>query len=97
MHVVPRSKGCHLLGVTGVELYIPILKYVFGEAQSGGPCAAVSFHCLRREFRGPECDHALLGERLLNQCLHELGQTLDLRHCQDCRCAMASARSGRVD
>src|SRR5579864_2962452 len=28
-----------LLGIANVDLYIPILKYVFGEAQMGGPCA----------------------------------------------------------
>ncbi len=93
LHVMPRSKGCHLLGVTGVDLYIPILKYVFGEAQLGGPCAVVSFHRLRQEFYGLEPDDALLGERLLKECIHELGHTLDLRHCQDYRCAMASAQA----
>jgi predicted Zn-dependent protease len=39
-----------LLGVTGVDLYIPILTYVFGEAQVGGPCAVVSLHRLRQQF-----------------------------------------------
>ena len=31
-----------LLGVTAVDLYIPILTFVFGEAQIGGPCGLVS-------------------------------------------------------
>ena len=93
MHVMPRPKDCHLLGITGVDLYIPILKYVFGEAQLGGPCAVVSFHRLRQEFYGLDRDDALLAERLLKECIHELGHTLDLRHCQGYRCAMASAHA----
>ena len=82
-----------LLAIAEVDLYIPILKYVFGEAQVGGPCALVSYHRLRQEFYGLEPDHALLRERLLKECVHELGHTLDLRHCQDYRCAMASSHA----
>jgi len=93
MQAFDRPEGCHLLGITSVDLYIPILKYVFGEAQVGGPCAIVSFHRLRQEFYGLDHDEALLSERLLKECIHELGHTLDLRHCQDYRCAMASAHA----
>ena len=76
-----------------VDLYIPILKYVFGEAQMGGPCAVVSVHRLRQEFYGLDRDDALLGQRLLKESVHELGHTLKLRHCQDYRCVMASSHS----
>lgn len=82
-----------VLGIADVDLYIPILKYVFGEAQMGGPCAVVSLYRLRQEFYGLERDDALLGERLLKECIHELGHTLELRHCQDYRCAMSSAHA----
>ncbi len=88
-----RPQDWRLLAVTGVDLYIPILKYVFGEAQMGGRCALVSYHRLRQEFYGLDRDDALLGERLLKECIHELGHTLDLAHCQDYRCAMASAHA----
>jgi archaemetzincin len=93
MQSLDRPRDCHLLGVTGVDLYIPILKYVFGEAQLGGPSALVSLHRLRQEFYGLEADGALLRTRLLKECIHELGHTLGLRHCQDYRCAKASAHA----
>jgi len=93
MQALTRPPGYHMLGVTGVDLYIPILKYVFGEAQLGGPCALVSFHRLRQEFYGLAADGALLTERLGKEAMHELGHTLDLRHCQDYRCTMASAHA----
>jgi archaemetzincin len=88
-----RPKDWRFLAVTDVDLYIPILKYVFGEAQIGGPCAVVSVARLRQEFYGLERDDALLRQRLLKESVHELGHTVDLRHCQDYRCIMASSHA----
>src|SRR5438132_5387529 len=51
-HVYPDS--WRVLGIATVDLYIPILTFVFGEAQIGGPCAVVSTHRLRQEFRSEE-------------------------------------------
>jgi archaemetzincin len=93
MQALVRPQDWRLLGVTDRDLYIPILKYVFGEAQMGGPCALVSFHRLRQEFYGLDRDDALLSQRLLKESVHELGHTLDLHHCQDYRCAMASSHA----
>jgi len=88
-----RPGSWRVLGVAGVDLYIPILKYVFGEAQVDGPCAVVSCYRLRQEFYGLAADEALLRQRLLKEAVHELGHTFGLRHCQDYRCAMASAHA----
>jgi archaemetzincin len=88
-----RPQTWRILGVAEVDLYIPILKYVFGEAQMGGPCAVVSLYRLRQEFYGLDPDDALLRDRLLKESIHELGHTLDLRHCEDYRCVMASAHA----
>jgi archaemetzincin len=82
-----------VLGVTGVDLYIPILTFVFGEAQMGGPCALLSLHRLRQEFYGLPEDYALLGDRALKEAVHELGHTLNLTHCDDYQCAMAPSHA----
>ena len=82
-----------LLGVTAHDLYIPILTFVFGEAQMAGPSAVVSTHRLHQEFYGLPPDEGLLRERLLKEAVHELGHTLDLRHCDDYRCAMAASHA----
>ena len=82
-----------LLGIATEDLYIPILKYVFGEAEIGGPCAVISSYRLRQEFYGLAPDNDLLRQRLLKESVHELGHTLALRHCEDYRCAMASAHA----
>lgn len=80
-----------LLGVTGFDLYVPVLTFVFGEAQLEGRCALVSLHRLREDFYGLPASNDLLHERLLKEAAHELGHTFGLRHCSDWRCVMASA------
>jgi archaemetzincin len=87
-----------LLGLTAVDLYIPILTFVFGEAQMGGPCALASAYRLRQEAYGMASDPEILRERVLKEAIHELGHTLELTHCEDYRCAMASSHSvERID
>jgi archaemetzincin len=87
------AESWRLLGIGSVDLYIPILTFVFGEAQLGGPCAVVSAHRLRQEFYGLPPDKELLGQRLLKEAVHELGHTLALTHCNDYRCAMAPSHA----
>jgi archaemetzincin len=82
-----------VLGVTPVDLYIPILTFVFGEAQMGGPCAIVSTHRLVQEFYGWPSEPEVLRQRLLKESVHELGHTLNLTHCEDYQCAMAPSHA----
>jgi archaemetzincin len=93
MQSLVRPRDWRVLAVADVDLYIPILKYVFGEAQMGGPCAVVSVHRLRQEFYGLDRDDGLVSQRLLKESVHELGHTLDLHHCQDYLCLMSSSHS----
>jgi archaemetzincin len=90
-HVYPNS--WRVLGIAAVDLYIPILTFVFGEAQMGGPCAVISAHRLRQEFYGLPEDKDLLRVRLLKEAVHEIGHTLHLTHCDDYRCAMAPSHA----
>jgi archaemetzincin len=94
----PASESWKVLGVTEMDLYIPVLTFVFGEAQLSDGGAVVSTHRLRQEFYGLPTDPQLLQERLLKESLHELGHTYGLRHCSDYTCVM-SASNGveRID
>ena len=87
------GEAWRILGVTSVDLYIPILTFVFGEAQMGGPCSLVSFHRLRQEFYGLPADLGMLRERLLKEAVHEIGHTINLTHCEDYGCAMAPSHA----
>jgi archaemetzincin len=93
MQAFNTNESWRVLGVTAVDLYIPILTFVFGEAQIGGPCALVSSYRLRQEFYGLPADADLLRARLLKEAVHEIGHTLELTHCYDYRCAMAASHA----
>lgn len=80
-----------LLGVTAADLYVPVLTFVFGEAQLTGRCALVSTHRLGQEFFGLPPDHELFHERLLKESVHELGHTFGLTHCSNHGCVMAAS------
>jgi archaemetzincin len=82
-----------LVGVTSLDLYIPILTFVFGEAQLTGNRAVVSYHRLRQEFYGLPADLDLVANRLLIEAVHETGHTLGLTHCYDYRCVMAASHA----
>jgi len=87
------SNTWRLLGVTAFDLYIPILTFVFGEAQLGGTAALVSHHRLQQEFYGLARDPDVLANRLLIEAVHELGHTFNLTHCHDYRCVMAPSHA----
>lgn len=91
MQEFANGNSWRVLGVTGVDLYIPILTFVFGEAQMGGSCALVSARRLRQEFYGLAPDRELLQQRLLKEAIHEIGHTCSLTHCDDYLCAMAAS------
>ena len=93
MQRLVQPKCWRILGVAAVDLYIPILTFVFGEAQMGGRCALVSIHRLRQEFYGLPADAKLMRQRLLKEAVHELGHTINLTHCDDYRCAMAPSHA----
>jgi archaemetzincin len=88
-----RAPGIRLLGVTEYDLYVPVLTFVFGEAQLAGPSALVSLYRLQEEFYGLPPNERLLEERLSKEAVHELGHTFGLRHCPDWRCVMSSTHS----
>jgi archaemetzincin len=95
---LPHDPGTRILGVTALDLYVPILTYVFGEAQLEGDCALVSLHRLHEEFYGLPPDLPLLKLRLLKEAVHELGHTCGLRHCMNWECVMASTHTAeRLD
>lgn len=77
-----------VLGVTDHDLFIPVLTFVFGEAQLKGRIAVVSTYRLRNELYGLPADKELLEERLVKEAMHELGHTFSLLHCHNPACVM---------
>jgi archaemetzincin len=79
------------IAVVDVDLYIPILTFVFGEAQLDAQAAVVSTHRLSNLFYGVEEDHVLAMTRLEKEIVHELCHTFGLHHCRQFECVMRSS------
>jgi archaemetzincin len=77
-----------MICVTDVDLCTPVLTFVYGEAQLDGKVAVVSSSRLKQEFYGMPHNAELLLQRLLKECLHELGHCYGLIHCGSKHCAM---------
>lgn len=87
--VATRPPGAtRILGLTSDDLFIPMLSFLFGQAQLNGAAALVSTARLRQEFYGLPSNQNLLMARVRKETLHEMGHTLGLVHCPDRSCAM---------
>jgi archaemetzincin len=86
------SHAIKVLAITRVDLFIPILTYVYGEAQLGGKACIISTYRLD-ERSSPIGKDVPLYERVAKEAVHELGHTFKLRHCRDQACIMHYCRS----
>jgi len=94
MHALSQAAPpdtARLLGVTEVDLAIPMLTFLFGQAQLDGPVALISLCRLRQEFYGLPPDLEVLRRRTVKEALHELGHTFGLTHCAEPKCPMSLA------
>jgi archaemetzincin len=88
------SHALKVVGVTKVDLFIPILTHVYGEAQLGGRTCIVSTHRLK-EALNPLSSRGAYHHRIIKESIHELGHTFNLRHCRDPVCIMHYCRTIR--
>ena len=77
----------HVLGVTDVDLYVPGLHFVFGQAQCPGTFAIISVHRLQHP------DEAIFLDRIMKEAVHELGHTYGLTYCDNPLCVMHFSNS----
>ncbi len=82
-----------ILGITEVDLYVPHLNYIFGQAKIRGREALISLARLSNTFYGLPEDLKLLKKRALKEAIHELGHTLGLEHCFNSKCVMFFSNS----
>lgn len=86
-----QSESNKVIGITAVDLFVPVLTYVFGEAQLRGPFAVVSLYRLDETLYGMPANPRLLTERLIKEVIHELGHCFGLIHCHEYTCVMHSS------
>ena len=79
------------LGLFNVDLFIPILTYIFGQAMLKGRSGIASLYRLSNERYGMPKDDELLLDRFIKEVIHELGHAFGLIHCQLSACVMRSS------
>ena len=83
-------KALKTIGLFQVDLFIPILTYIFGQAVFKGKTGIASVYRLKNEQYGLSGDKNLLFERFRKVIIHELGHTFGLIHCHVPSCVMRS-------
>jgi len=79
------------LGLFRVDLFIPVLTYIFGQAMLGGNTGIASSYRLKNELYGLKMDNELMAQRFSKEVIHELGHTFGLIHCYISTCVMRSS------
>lgn len=85
---LPLSSHLRILGLTVFDLCLPILTYVYGEAEVGGRAAVISNFRLRQNEDGSTTAPEIYFERLAKVAVHEVAHTLALHHCDGAKCLM---------
>jgi archaemetzincin len=85
------SDSVKTLGLFNVDLFIPILTYIFGQAVLNGRTGIASLYRLSNERYGIEPDDKVILERFQKEIIHELGHTFGLKHCYVPTCVMRSS------
>lgn len=94
LRTVDQMENCEsdkTIGLFNVDLFIPILTYIFGQAQLGGRSAIASVFRLHNERYGMTIEQNILLERFKKEVIHELGHTFGLIHCYTPTCVMRSS------
>jgi archaemetzincin len=88
---LPGEEAVRIIGIYRVDIYIPVLTYIFGQAILGGEKAVASLYRLRNELYGMPKDDNLTITRFTKVIVHELGHSFGLVHCHNPECIMRSS------
>jgi archaemetzincin len=89
--VLYSSDSAKTIGLFNVDLFIPIMTFIFGQAYLSGRAAIASQYRLSNERYGMIADEKLILERFQKEIIHELGHTFGLIHCHISTCVMRSS------
>ncbi len=81
------------LGIIKVDLYVPGLNFIFGQAALGKGVAVISLARLHPSFYGQKEDEKVFLIRALKEAVHELGHLYGLNHCPNSHCVMHFSNS----
>ncbi len=76
------------VGVANVDLFVPEVQFIFGEADRSTRSAVISLTRLRAESGTPDVRRELLQKRLVSESIHQVGLLRGLAQCPNNRCVM---------
>jgi archaemetzincin len=79
------------LGLFSVDLFIPILTYIFGQAYLNGRSGVASLYRLNNERYGMMTNEKFILDRFIKEVIHELGHSYGLIHCHIPTCVMRAS------
>jgi len=88
LHQNKSISALKTIGLFQIDLFIPILTYIFGQAIFKGNTGIASIYRLKNEQYGIKGDDDLLLDRFRKVVIHELGHTFGLTHCFVPSCVM---------
>lgn len=94
LNYISDLKPVHALksiGLFRIDLYIPILTYIFGQGMLDGQAGIASLYRLRNELYGLDPNNELLITRFRKVIIHEMGHMFGLIHCHHPECVMRSS------
>ena len=91
LEAISSPRTIKKIGLFRVDLCIPILTYIFGQATLKGNTGIASLYRLRNEQYGMKKDEELFFERFRKVIIHEIGHMFGLIHCHVPTCVMRSS------
>jgi archaemetzincin len=88
---MPFPDSSKTLGLFNVDLFIPILTFIFGQAYLNGRTGIASLYRFSNERYGMTGDNQFFVDRFKKEVIHELGHTFGLIHCHNPKCVMRSS------
>jgi archaemetzincin len=92
LSAIAPTEALKVIAIAQVDLFIPILTHVYGEAQLGGTACIVSTFRLNEGRSGINVSPKYI-DRIVKEAIHELGHTFNLRHCPEDSCIMHYCRN----
>ena len=80
-----------IIGLFNVDLFIPILTFIFGQALLGGRTGIASLYRFSNERYGMSGNDQIQLDRFKKMVIHELGHTFGMTHCHTPTCVMRSS------
>ena len=84
------NESYRTVGLFNIDLFIPILTYIFGQAYLNGKTSIASTYRLNNESYGMKRNDKIILSRFAKEVIHELGHTMGLIHCHFPLCVMRS-------